>query len=290
MKTISLNQIGQKSLPLIGHKAFNLAKLSKVNISVPQFFVVPTSLFDQVVNNKSIKNLLLNLQVQELTSLGKNNQNLKSILDQIYFQISQYQFPSDLTKTLTRSFYLLKSDKLAIRSSANCEDSGLASFAGQFTSFLSVDKNDLLSAVKQCLAAVFNQQVLMYCSYHQVNFSDIKMAVIIQKMINADKGGVIFTKDVFNHSKNKLIIEAAQGLGENVVSGLVNPQKLIFDKKTEKIIEGFQGSDQPILTPKEAKQLFRLSLKIEKLFGSPQDIEWAIENNQIYILQSRPIT
>ena len=290
MKIVTLDQINQKSKPFIGSKAFNLAKLSQAGINVPNFFVLPITLFNQTIKTKQIQDLILNLQAQESTNLGKNQQALKAILDQIYYQITQSDLPSEITKILKQTFYLLKTDKVSVRSSATCEDLKTTSFSGQFVSYLSIDKNELLSAVKQCLASVFNQQILMYCTYHKVNFLDIKMAVIVQQMINADKGGVIFTQDVFNHSKNKVIIEAAQGLGENVVSGLVNPQKLIFNKKTGKIIEGFQGPDKPVLTPKQANQLFKLAMKIEKIFKKPQDIEWAIQNNKIYILQTRPIT
>lgn len=183
----------------------------------------------------------------------------------------------------------LKTKKLAIRSSASCEDASLASFAGQFESYLSVTQKNLIEAIKKCWASVNNERVSAYCSYKNIPISAIKMAVIIQEMIFAEKGGVIFTENVFHQQKDVLIIEAAKGLGEKVVSGLVNPERTIIAKKNGEVIEK-QSADGKVLTDKEVKELINVALKIEKLYRSPQDIEWAIMKNKIYILQSRPIT
>jgi len=115
------------------------------------------------------------------------------------------------------------------------------------------------------------------------------MAVIIQEMIFAKKGGVVFTRDIFHQRKGVLVIEAAKGLGETVVSGLVNPERVMVMKDTGVIIERHLVNS-PVLIEKEIKDLTKMAKRIERLYQSPQDIEWAIWKNKIYILQSRPIT
>lgn len=183
----------------------------------------------------------------------------------------------------------LKTDKVAVRSSATCEDTETASFAGQFESCLSVSKENLIRAIKKCWASISGERVLAYCQYKNISVSDIKMAVIVQEMIFAEKGGVIFTENVFQNNKDILMIEAAKGLGEKVVSGLVNPERILIDKKTRAILEK-QSADGEVLAQKEIKELTDIALKIEELYRSSQDIEWAIMKKKIYILQSRPIT
>lgn len=255
MKNIlNINNINKQNKDLVGGKAYNLSFLANRGINTAKFFVITADVFDKVKQLDKEFNLPLDLQKDVLINLKK-----------------------------------LEKDKVAVRSSANCEDQINSSFAGQFETYLGVFKDKIFDKIKQCWVSVFTEQVFTYCNFHQIDFSSIKMAVIIQEMIMAEKGGVIFTRDVFNHNKDKVIIETAKGLGEKVVSGLVNPQRMIFSKEKKKCIEGAIGLEKQVLTLNEAEKLFKIALKIEKIFGQPQDIEWAIENNIIYILQSRPI-
>ena len=286
---IKFNQINGENRNLVGSKAFKLAKLAQENIQIADFYVIPTHIFQKIITRKKIQKLINDLILHQLGNSGKNNCQLTEFLNKINTEIDKFDFSQALSKEILQGFKSLKTKKVAVRSSASCEDQVNSSFAGQFTSYLSVPQDQVLSAVKKCFQSVFNQQVLMYCFYHKVDFSLIKMAVIIQKMIKAEKGGVIFTKDVFQNG-NRVIIESARGLGEKVVSGLTNSEKIVFSKKTGKMIEGVIGFNKAVLSIQEAKKLFNLALKIEKIFGQPQDIEWAIEKDQIYILQTRPIT
>ena len=256
-KIIFFNHINKKDKYLVGNKAFNLGLLRDQGINIAPFFVVTTSVFHELIKSKN---------------------NLNKI-----------ELPQDLKTAILKNFKKLKTNKLAIRSSATCEDGENSSFAGQFASFLSVPTNKIIENIKKCWASVFTAQVRNYCYFHKIDPSLIKMAVMVQKMVKAQKGGVIFTKDITGNG-NRVIIEAAKGLGEKVVSGLVDPQKLVFSKKTKKLSEGSIGFQNQVLNFNEAFRLFKISLKIEKIFGRPQDIEWAIEKGKIYILQSRPIT
>lgn len=195
------------------------------------------------------------------------------------------ELKSDLNKILSQKPNI----KYAVRSSANCEDGITASFAGQFTSYLSLTKNQVIPAIKKCWQSATTKAVKQYCLYQNIDPSVIKMAVIIQEMVEADKGGVMFTRDIFNDQDN-LIIEAVAGLGEQVVSGTVNSDKYVVNKSNGTVIKSVLNDSEPILTKSEINDLAKLGLKIEKLFGSTQDIEWAIHQNKLFVLQSRPIT
>ena len=286
---IYFNQINPRNKNLVGNKAFRLAELAKVGIRIANFFIIPSPVFDKILENKELQSLKADLIFYGKSNLDKNLAKELEILKEINLAISRFKFPQRFQKQILKSFDKLNTDKVAIRSSATCEDQANSSFAGQFESYLSVLKDQVFEAIEKCFQSVFKEQVLMYCLYHKVDFSAIKMAVIVQKMIKAEKGGVIFTNDVFEGSNN-LVIEATKGLGENVVSGRVNSQRIIFSKIDKRPIEGVIGFEKPVLSLKEAKKFFQIGLKVEKVFKQPQDIEWAVKKDKIYILQSRPIT
>lgn len=194
-----------------------------------------------------------------------------------------------LEEEILENFNKLKSPHVAVRSSATCEDKTDSSFAGQFESYLGISKGKLMENVKKCWLSAKNERAKNYAQNHNFSLSSIKMAVIIQKMIFAEKGGVVFTQNVFENDLNHLIIEAASGLGEKIVSGLVNPERIIANKNSGEIIEK-DSPEGKVLTTKEIKDLIKIAKKVEKLYHSHQDIEWAIKKGKIYVLQSRPIT
>lgn len=199
------------------------------------------------------------------------------------------EMTEELKDLIFKNLNNLKTQKFAVRSSATCEDARFTSFAGQFESYLVVSQKDLIKTTKKCWASITKERVLTYCKYHNISPSAIKMAVIIQEMIFAEKGGVVFTRDVFWSNKDTLMIEAAKGLGEKIVSGLVNPERIMVSKKTRGVIEK-QSPNGEVLTEGEIKRLVSIALKIETFCHSAQDIEWAIMDDKIYILQSRVIT
>ena len=203
------------------------------------------------------------------------------------------QMDQRLKDLILTSLKDLRTEKFAVRSSATVEDSAEASFAGQFESYLAVSREKIIEAIEKCWQSLKSERALVYCQHQKIDPGKIKMAVIIQEMIFAEKGGVIFTENIFQKKPDELIIEAAEGLGEKVVSGLVNPERVIVDKKSCFVTSRRSGSgsdDLRVLTDKEITQLVEIALKIEAFYEQPQDIEWAIMKNKIYILQSRPIT
>jgi len=202
---------------------------------------------------------------------------------------------------------------VAVRSSATMEDSEQASFAGMNATFLNVrGKENLIENVKECWASLYGARVIFYRVKKEF-LEEPVIAVVVQKMVNSDKAGVMFTANPSNNSMSSLVIEAAFGLGEVVVGGLVSPDYYMVDKaslkikdvrvshKKFKIIRDDKGNNKHVdlsdeeanrrvLSDKEILEIARLGLKIEQHYGSPQDTEWALEADKVYMVQSRPIT
>jgi len=202
---------------------------------------------------------------------------------------------------------------VAVRSSATMEDSEQASFAGMNATFLNVHgKEDLVRKVKECWASLYGARVIFYRAKKEF-LDEPVIAVVVQKMVNSDKAGVMFTANPSNNNMSSLVIEGAFGLGEVVVGGQVSPDYYEVEKnglkvkdtrvshKNFKIIRDEKGrnksvdlsdkeAEQPVLSDAEVQEIARLGMKIEQHYGSPQDTEWAMEGGKVYMVQSRPIT
>jgi pyruvate,water dikinase len=203
---------------------------------------------------------------------------------------------------------------VAVRSSATTEDLITASFAGQQDTFLNIKGNqNLLEAVKKCWASLFTARATYYRKRKGFEHEKSLIAVIVQKMINSDKSGVTFTINPINNNKNEIVIEAVYGLGEGIVSGTIEPDNYIIDKgklklKNQKIgkkniyfTKSEEGKTVQLKTPEdkvteqvlewhELEKLAYYAKKLEEHYKWPQDIEWAIEKNNIFIVQTRPVT
>lgn len=286
-KILWSNEIDQKNKELVGNKAYNLSVLAKQGIRVPNYFVITSKSFSKSIPQKAIdilaKELALTNPKNILSKFAKFNDDISAV----HHRILKTSFVNCLVKKIIDNYLKLGVEKVAIRSSANCEDGHDQSFAGQFESYLSVNRLHLLPTIRKCLAETFTEQVLIYCFTKKIDFSTVKMAVIVQEMISADKGGVIFTKDVFRNSRD-IVVEAASGLGEQVVSGSTTSQKFILPRNGKLLFN--INPQKSVLLKNELNKLLEIATKIEKIYNSPQDIEWAISKNKIYILQSRPLT
>jgi len=178
----------------------------------------------------------------------------------------------------------------AVRSSATAEDLPRASFAGQHDSALNVrGPEPLLDAVRCCWASLFSDRAVFYRLKNRIPNRAAAMAVVVQEMVPADLSGVMFTANPLTGDTTRMIIEGAPGLGESLVSGKVNPDRRMVDKEPLRVIEP-AGPGQPCLTDGILRRLGELGLRAERLFGGPQDIEWAARDGQVFLLQSRPIT
>ena len=240
---------------------------------------------------------------------AKKQDNVDNISNKIKNLITKQAIPNKL-RILILENYMKLDGFVAVRSSAVAEDLKQASFAGQQASFLNVKGKYLVKYIKECWASFYNSRAIIYRERNKFSHAP-SMAVVIQKMINAKKSGVIFTVNPVNKNKNEMIIESIFGLGEAIVSGIVTPDHYAIEKKNLKIVKEIinekkiaifraNGKNKTIkldakkanlktLNFNELKQLAKEALKIEKYYKKPMDIEWAIDD-KLYILQARPIT
>jgi len=299
-KDISITDI-----PLVGGKGASLGELFEV-APIPDGFVITAQAFDHFLSpiKEKIMDILDILDVEDTKKLDKASHEIKEL-------ILEKEFPLELKKEILRSYGSLQGF-VAVRSSATAEDLPTASFAGQQDTYLNIKKEDLLESVQKCWASLFNSRAIYYREKNNFKHEDVLIAVVVQKMVDSQKAGVMFTANVVTNVKSEIIIEGAFGLGEAVVSGQVTPDYYLVDKKTESIKEKniniqefglfrkkdggvekitIKNPEDSVLTDLEVKELTKLGLKIEKHYKHPQDIEWGIDGKgKIYILQSRPIT
>lgn len=270
---INLSKIGSKDIDLVGGKAASLGELINAQLPVPHGFVITTECYRKFRN-------------QEL--------------------------PIDVKEKIFKAFDELGAERVAVRSSAIGEDSLGASWAGQFETYLNTSKENLIEAIRKCWESIHSERALSYAAEKNINEDELAIGVVVQKMVDSEVSGVMFTVNPINNDKNELMIEAGYGLGESLVQGLIVPDNFLVNKKTLKILEShietqeamtifYGGENKQIPVPKEKRnkstltpaqitELARLGLMIEKHYSTPQDIEWAIKKDKVYILQSRPIT
>ena len=232
---------------------------------------------------KNIKKEEVDLFGGKATNLGFLMQNGFNVPDGFCISTQIKKLDKGTKKEIIKRYKKLKS-LISVRSSATSEDSKDTSFAGQFDTFLNIKSEiELLKSIEKCWKSVKSERVVAYLK--NKNLNNIKMAVIIQKMINADFAGVIFTLDPI--SEKNVLIEFVKGLGDKLVSGRITPTSYLVDRNSFDITN---KSDNTRMKESLIKNLTKTALQIEELYNFPQDIEFAIQGNTIYILQSRPIT
>ncbi|MEO6286613.1 MAG: phosphoenolpyruvate synthase [Dyadobacter sp.] len=304
-------EIDRSKLMVVGGKGANLGELSKIReIQVPEGFCVTTEAYQKITENNPELNSLLDalshLKAEERSAIGETSAKIRDAIDGI-------PIPDDIAKEIAD--YLRKygeKDAYAVRSSATAEDLPTASFAGQQDTYLNITGiNAILKHISKCWASLFTDRAVIYRLQNQFDHRKIHLSVAIQKMILPEVAGIMFTADPVNGNRKVVSIDASFGLGEALVSGLVNSDHYkvregkIVDKKisTKKLaiyalsdggtkeqeIEPDQQGRQA-LTDEQILELARIGRTIETHFGSPQDIEWCLADDTFYIVQSRPIT
>ncbi len=280
-----------ESESLAGGKGKSLANMYNNKFNIPNGYVIGADLFDKFLTTNNIKKKIQ----KKLNECDINNEeNLEKTSYEICNIISKYDFPDDLKKEIIDKYENLACKYVAVRSSAMLEDGKKSAWAGQLESFLNVSKNDIVSAVKNCMLS---------------NISDISVAVVVQEMIQSEISGVGFSINPINNCE-ECVIESVLGLGEAIVSGNVTPDTYIVDKKTNQIkskdirnqkrklikvdeknewVETKNGDLQKLNDDLILELYFEIK-KLEKFYGFPVDVEWGIENGKLYILQCRPIT
>jgi len=322
------SELDKNSIPIAGGKGANLAEIFNLKIPVPPGFVITAQAYDYF-----LKKANLNERINKLLSRidYENTKELDEISKEIRELIISAEFPKEIENEIIESYDNLSADEklqeataynlvrggtepafVAVRSSATTEDLAEASFAGQQESFLNVKGNtDLLINVRKCFASLFTSRAIYYRNKKGFKNTKASLAVVVQKMVDSDKSGVIFSKDP-SQNKDDIIVEAVFGLGEGIVSGMITPDtyrvskelKIIDKKISEKKIaltRNSGGSKQTVslreeksksqvLKEYEIIKLAEMSLKLEQHYSKPQDIEFAIEGQDIFIVQTRPIT
>jgi len=183
----------------------------------------------------------------------------------------------------------LGAGSVAVRSSACAEDSETASFAGQQETYLHVSgEADVCARVVDCWASFFSERALFYRE-QKGSLDDLAMAVVVQRMVDPDVAGVLFTVDPVQRRRDRMIVEAVRGIGEQVVSGEVTPDHYVVDRKGVRKRAKLVAAEG-VLDDEQLAELAALGVALEERFGCPQDIEWAIAGGEVYLLQSRPVT
>ncbi len=310
--------LSSSDVEIAGGKGASLGEMVNAGLPVPPGFAVTAQAYEKFVNEENIidemNDLLEKVNVDDSEALKETGEKVRNI-------ILEAEMPEDIREDIIESYRELSERteepnvSVAVRSSATAEDMPDASFAGQQETYLHVSgEEDLLNKVQECWASLFTDRAIFYREKNDYAHKDVLISVPVQKMVNSEKAGVLFTSHPSTGDEDKVVIEANWGLGETVVSGSVTPDTYVVDKESGEILEATIGSKEAVIvrdeetgetieksTPKEkreaqvidseqAKILAELGRKVEDHYGVPQDVEWAEEDDEIYLVQSRPIT
>ncbi|MEO6012523.1 MAG: PEP/pyruvate-binding domain-containing protein [Devosia sp.] len=252
---------------LAGGKGASLASMASQGLPVPPGFVVPSYVMEQCLDAEKLRKLAV---AQDFVGAMQLVTETASVSDAV---IAAYE---------------RLGGKVAVRSSASAEDSEAASYAGQQETYLNVvGSENVRRHIIDCWASFFSERAIFYRQL-KGSLEDLRMAVVVQRMVDADKAGVMFTVHPVTKRRDRMLIEAVFGLGEQVVSGEVTPDHYVIDRKGIS-----KKQDTPlggVLTESELTELAGLAIQLEQHYGKPQDIEWAIHAEAVYLLQSRPVT
>ncbi len=271
----------------IGNKAYRLYKLHQLGFAIPESWVIPVREFAIHISQ------ILVAQTIEACDLGKDDNSWRTISRAIIEAPLRHQLIDALSNASRLWFATSDPRSLAIRSSANKEDTQGHSFAGIFSSTLDVrDLSEVLNAVKHCWASVWSDRAQAYCRKFRLEQSSISMALLIQYLIPARSAGVLYTRDPVYMDRNAIVIEAANCAGEKVVSGHVSP--VCFRLSTlngSTTIQNPNAGNMIILSDENLKWLSSIAHAIRDYFSDDQEIEWAFDfQGNGYVLQTRPIT
>lgn len=312
---LAFNEIDGTDLNSVGGKGANLGELVRLGAAVPPGVCITTAAYDEFLKSNDLSEYIYS----ELDRVKADDLSpVKVVAERIQDKIRQTEIHNGVVIDILHAWQELgENNFFAVRSSATAEDLPEASFAGQHDSYLNVHgQRQILEKVRDCWASLFNERAIIYRLKNAVDHRRVKLAVVLQKMVFSDTAGIVFTADPVNGKRTTILINASFGLGEALVGGLVDPDTYRIDKKNWSIVERRTGSKriairplkQPgggtyqerlgddlgraeVLRDEQIVELAKLAQAIEVHYGGvPQDIEWAIENRKLFIVQSRPIT
>ena len=314
-KIVDVNELCVNDIPIVGGKGANLGELTRAGFPVPNAFVLTTSAYDYFIKKA---NLFEKIN-EELKSIDRSSDDsLTAASERIRDIFETCEIPKDLKEDIVKSYNKLfekgKEGFVAVRSSATAEDLPDASFAGQQETYLNVHgEDDLFDKVRKCWSSLFTARAIAYREKQGFAHEDVKLAVVVQKMVNSEVSGIMFTVDP-NSGVKEIVIEAGYGLGEAIVGGEVTPDTYKVDKNTMKVKkkristqkwkytkDPKDGHTVKVDIPDEKQKLQKIDdrrvsevaeigRQIEIHYDKPMDMEWCIEDNKVYIVQARPIT
>ena len=328
------SELSNKDVQIAGGKGASLAEMFNSKFPVPPGFVITSDAYAMFLTSsgldKRIKDRLEKIDVESTEELQKASKDIRKMIE-------ESQMPRELVSEITEAYDFLAPHEqnnakvsssaldilrnarelpfVAVRSSATAEDLADASFAGQQDSFLNVKGSEsLLVNVKKCMSSLFTARAIYYRTKKGFEHEKVRIAVVVQRMVDSDKSGVMFSKNPVTHA-DTIMIEGVWGLGEGIVSGMIKPDHFVVRSnekeftvleestsekkvavtrnssgKNEVIKLSEDKSKQRVLSNYELKRLAQYAIDLEKHYQKPQDIEFAIEQGEIYIVQSRPIT
>jgi pyruvate,water dikinase len=303
--------LGVHDTAIAGGKGANLGELTQAGMPVPPGFVITAAAYVDAIEQSEVRE---KLQTLIAGVAADNPASLERAATAAQELIGSTPVPPALASAILDAYHALGPEvRVAVRSSGTSEDTEGTSFAGMNQTFTNVaGDEEVLASVVKCWASLYGQRVIFYRAKQTVS-EEPMLAVIVQEMIPSDRSGVMFTIDPSTGDPDRMVIEAAFGQGEMVVSGQVEPDTYVLSKsgprmlqarigtKSEAIVRGPDGHDQRVtldseqatrrvLSDEEAIELARLGMRVEEHYGSHQDVEWAIEKGKTYLVQSRPIT
>lgn len=310
-----LEEVGKNDLSIVGGKGASLGEMINIGVPVPGGFAVTAQAFRDFINRAGISEKLfeaLKVDVNQETELHRAEKAAKKL-------IMDAKVPQDIEDAIKSRYEELckregKQVFVAVRSSATAEDLPDASFAGQQETYLNMrGAEDVFNAVRKCWASLYGARAIFYRVEQGFEHDKVNLSAIVQMMVDSEKSGVMFSSQP-STGEPLVVIEGAWGLGEAVVSGSVSPDNYVVDRKTKKILSKYiatkeimiirdpkslktittkvpaKKKEAIVLTDDEMVQLAKYAETLENHYGIPQDIEWGVEKDKIYILQSRPIT
>jgi pyruvate,water dikinase len=311
---VPLGDVSERDHALVGGKASKLGEVVREGLPVPPGIVVTTDAYATFV-------AIPTLRLEIATALGSldvsKSENVDAASKRIRAAFDRTEFPAELRREIVEAYETFAREHSvrfsAVRSSATAEDLEGASFAGLQDTYLNVGGTEaILSAIRRCWSSVFTPRVIAYRARKGFEHADVKLAVLIQKMVDSTVSGILFTRDP-NTGENHMIIEAGWGLGEAIVGGEVTPDHYVIDGVTQQVVQkliseqririvradggGNRHEDVPAVEQSAQKlsderilRLASLARVIESHYRRPMDVEWCADAHALYIVQARPVT
>ncbi len=307
---LPFEDLDRGALPVAGGKAANLGELTRAALPVPPGFCVTTAAYELLTEGAGLDPILDDLA----EASPEDTTRLAELAAAAREMLLAAPVPTEVAKAVGKAYQDLGADApVAVRSSATAEDLPTASFAGQQDTYLNVvGEEALLDAVRRCWASLWTDRAVSYRATNGIDPRSVRLAVVVQRMVEAEVAGVLFTANPVTGRRRQAVIDASPGLGEAVVSGAVNPDHFVVATQTGEILERslgdkrveirankgggtrrveLRGNEQPSLTDAQIRALTVLGARVEAHYGAPQDVEWATDaDGKPWLLQARPIT